>query len=178
MARYRSGSASPRRWGRRRRSSIQTEIIDPFPALRAWERSSASNALAPFLAGVREFPIELARFVTNRPRLIMALLDPRRRKDLAVIAGREHLVGLENFAESDGALMHLQSDGAQKLDDTLARDAVEKSAVRNRRMHHAFLDYEQIGSGEFGNVPERIEHDCVVEPLLLGFSLGASRIGV
>src|SRR3954453_17182287 len=111
MARYRSGSASPRRWRRRRRSSIQTEIIDPFPALRAWEGSWASN-LAHFRTGMSEFPIELARFVTNRPRLIMALLYPHPRKDLAVIAGREHLVGLENFAESDGALMHLQSDGA------------------------------------------------------------------
>ena len=38
------------------------------------------------------------------------------------------------------------------------------------RFHGSIFRHEQIGSGELGHIPDWIQHDCIVETCLIGFT--------
>jgi len=57
---------------------------------------------------VRELPIEAPRELEHGARLQRAALDVGHRNDLAVIAGREHLVRILHLLISEAALMDLE----------------------------------------------------------------------
>ena len=125
-----------------------------------------------------EFPVQHAGAGVDRAGLQVAGFDLVERQHLAVIAGREQLVGLDQVLGRQGALVDLDAGFPQQLDHPLPGDAIEEGAVRHRRVGGAVLGDPQIGGRELGDVAHGVEHDRLVEAARLRVGAGASGLGI
>ena len=170
----RSGDADRRRARAdrpRRRTRHRCELT-PEAAAPA-SRASSAHGLA---AG--ELEVERARLLIDMPGLIVALLDPGDRQHLAVVAGREHLVGVQDVRLGQRRLLDLGAGLAQQPDHALAGDAVEEGAVAGRRHGDAVLGDPQVGGRELGDVGRGVERDRVVEAAPCRLDQSALHVGV
>src|SRR5260221_6494069 len=135
-------------------------------------------APTPRSAAMGEVPVELAGAGVDWAGLQVALLHPGDRQHLAVIAGREDLVGGEHLGEFEAALAYRGAGVAQELDDALPRHPGEEGAVGDRRMSDAVLDAEDVRGGELGDVALEIEHHGVVEAAAERLGDGARAVGI
>src|SRR5688572_26069114 len=68
-----------------------------------------------------ELEIKVAGAVVDAAGLVVAVLDAGDRQHLAVVARREHLVGVEDVLPGQRRLLDLGAGRAQQLDHALAR---------------------------------------------------------
>src|SRR5262249_41134767 len=114
-------------------------------------------------SGMRIVPIQFACLAIERSGLQRSILDAVYRHHFRVVAGRKNLVGSLDVAVAQRGLDDPDPGLAQQLDDSLARNAVEKSAIRGRCEHDAILADKDIGRRKLRDVAEQIKHDTVAK---------------
>ena len=112
------------------------------------------------------------------PRLQVSFTEFCTRGDLVIITGPENLVDVFKFFESDRALMHRHTRILEQLNNALAGDAVQESAVHGGGMNFTIPGHEQICIGEFRDVALGVQNNTGVKALFGRLGDGSRDIRV
>src|SRR5208283_2401688 len=108
-------------------------------------------------------PVKFSSFGVNGAERKRTLPDARHWNYLGIVSGRKDLIRLLKVVVSERFLDHAHIALTQQADYSLARDACQKSSIRNGREHHTVFCHEDIRGSEFSDIAQRIADDGIVE---------------
>src|SRR5262249_55624908 len=151
----------------------KTAGIDLAHQTETDDSNGSAHCKTPSGLCMRILPVQLARFAVERSGLQRSVIDAVDRHDLGVIAGRENLISVLHVVVGQNSFDDVHAGIAQKLDDTLSSDAVEKRSIWRWGEDDTLLSDENVGGGKLGHVSQQIEHNAVSEATRVGFKKGA-----